>query len=632
MSRWSRQATYSRQARYSLDRLFSKGVPVLIGWLVLTALGAVILVSIVAYLTGRSGYPLHELIWESSQRLLDPGGIISSGSSEDTGVFQASMFASSLIGVIALACFIGLVTGEVVKVFDGLRRGLSSVAEKDHILILGWSEHVPMIVSEIATANENRRGRAIVILADRDPIELRDLLSDSVGGTKGSHVTIRRGDPTELKDLDTVGFSESRAIVIAPDRGSCADSLGIKKLLALVNHPRRPPSLHIVMPIEEPDNQAAAKLVGGDEVEVVVFRDVAARIAAQTCCQPGLSHIYTELLDFKGDEIYFQEEPALVGHTFGDALLRYEHSTVIGLCSGGSPVVRPSFETIIRPGDEVIAISQDDHTVRLSPTVPEITADAIRSGGISERRPERTLILGWARSGPTLVKHLDQYVAAGSTATVLAPDEAASFAIADLAREMSHQVVRATIGMAANRATLDALDIPAYDHVVVCGSGDPDPQAADAEALLTLLHLRDIRRKSGARFSLVTEMRDAKNRELGSVASVDDFVVSEHLLSLMLAQLAEQKRRKPVFDDLFDPAGPEIHIRPATDYVRVDRPITYSTVVEAARRRREIAIGFRRVNGGSEETALGFGIVVNPPKSKLVTFGEQDQVIVITES
>ena len=31
--------------------------------------------------------------------------------------------------------------------------------------------------------------------------------------------------------------------------------------------------------------------------------------------------VYTELLDFGGDEIYMKEEPALVGKTFGDASL-----------------------------------------------------------------------------------------------------------------------------------------------------------------------------------------------------------------------------------------------------------------------------------------------------------------------
>ena len=60
------------------------------------------------------------------------------------------------------------------------------------------------------------------------------------------------------------------------------------------------------------------------------------------------------------------EEPALVGKTFGEALLAYEDSAVLGLAQRGRP---PASST--RPwtpasaaGDQVIAISEDDDTVQ----------------------------------------------------------------------------------------------------------------------------------------------------------------------------------------------------------------------------------------------------------------------------
>jgi ion channel POLLUX/CASTOR len=41
--------------------------------------------------------------------------------------------------------------------------------------------------------------------------------------------------------------------------------------------------------------------------------------------------VYTELLNFSGDEIYFKREPQLAGKTYGEALLAYEDSCVMGL-------------------------------------------------------------------------------------------------------------------------------------------------------------------------------------------------------------------------------------------------------------------------------------------------------------
>ena len=73
-------------------------------------------------------------------------------------------------------------------------------------------------------------------------------------------------------------------------------------------------------------------MVGEDDhVQAVLTRDLIARVVAQTSRQSGLSIVYTELMNFGGDEIYFQHEPALAGKTYGEALLMYEDSCVIGI-------------------------------------------------------------------------------------------------------------------------------------------------------------------------------------------------------------------------------------------------------------------------------------------------------------
>ena len=107
-------------------------------------------------------------------------------------------------------------------------------------------------------------------------------------------------------------------------------------MLAITNNPqRRAEPYHIVAEIRDPKNMEVARMVGRDEVELVQVSDLISRIIAQTCRQSGLSIVYTELLDFGGDEIYFHAEPALVGKSFGEALLAYEESAVIGLHRAG---------------------------------------------------------------------------------------------------------------------------------------------------------------------------------------------------------------------------------------------------------------------------------------------------------
>ncbi len=50
-----------------------------------------------------------------------------------------------------------------------------------------------------------------------------------------------------------------------------------------------------------------------DEVELILTDHLISRIIAQTCRQSGLSIVYSDLLDYGGNEIYFKFEPALVG-------------------------------------------------------------------------------------------------------------------------------------------------------------------------------------------------------------------------------------------------------------------------------------------------------------------------------
>ena len=80
--------------------------------------------------------------------------------------------------------------------------------------------------------------------------------------------------------------------------------------------------------------------------------------------------------------------------------------------------------------------------------------------------------------------------------------------------------------------------------------------------------------------------------ELARATGADDFVVSDELSSLMLAQLTERADLEPVFADLFDVAGSAIALRPASSYVD-PTPTPYGKVVAAARARDEIAIGYR---------------------------------------
>jgi voltage-gated potassium channel Kch len=372
-------------------------------------------------------------------------------------------------------------------------------------------------------------------------------------------------------------------------------------------------------------------MVGKDEVEIVLVGDLIARVTAQACRQPGLSVVYQELLDYGGDEIYLSAQPGLAGRTFGDALLAFEASSLIGLVpAGGAPRVNPPIDTLIGEGDLVIAISADDDTIRLAaqPATPD--ADAIVAPGPRPTAPERTLILGWNKLAPTIITELDHYLAEGSLITVVTHLQEAGQALQRLRAEGVRTTLDYQPGETTSRAVLDALDVPGYDHVILLSYSDGlDPQRADAKTLISLLHLRDIAAITGRRFSIVSEMLDVRNRDLAVVTRADDFIVSDRLVSLYVTQVAEEKRLAAVFADIFDAERSEIYLKPAIDYVRPEVPVNWATVVAAARERGEVAIGYR--TAAKEGARTDFDIVVNPAKSSSRAWLPTDRVIVLAE-
>ena len=189
-------------------------------------------------------------------------------------------------------------------------------------------------------------------------------------------------------------------------------------------------------------------------------------------------------------------------------------------------------------------------------------------------------------------------MAPGSTALVVADLGGAQEDVAELAGKLERLVVSAQTGDTTDALTLESLDVPQFDHVLVlCYSGQLGVQEADARTTVTLLHLREFARQNNpdaaARFNIVSEMLDLRNRELAEVTRADDFIVSDNLISLILAQVAQNPGLADVFVDLLAVEGSEIYLEPAAAYVETGRPVNFYTVCEAARRRGETAIGYR---------------------------------------
>lgn len=612
----------------------ARGASVLILWLAVATLVMIAFFTAIILLADLAPSKAHHgavgQAFESLLHTLDPGTI-----AEDDGhwPFLLTMLLVTFGGLLIVSSLIGVIATGISGQIEEMRKGRSMVLEEGHTLILGWSDTIFTVLAQLEIANASEKRPAAVVLSERDKVEMDDLIREKVR-PKRTRVVTRSGSPIDLGDLALVRPELAGSIMIlSPEREEEPDAQVIKTILALTKGKRDGNLHHIVAEIEEPKNLHAANLVGDGEVVLIDKSETIARLVVHSARQSGASVAVTELLDFEGDEIYFREDPGLVGRSFGDVLSVYEECSVIGLIDEkGAVAINPDPMRTLAPGDRIIAIAADDAQLAVAaPCGGEVERDAIASRVDRALEPKKVLVLDWNCGVRSVIREFDKFLASGSEMLMVSEIAEARSCFEAQREHLANTALSFLDQDPSDRYTLEAIGPERFDHVVVITGEKLDAQRADARTLVTLLHLRDIADRRGARFTVVSEMIDDRNRQLAEVTRVDDVIVSDKVISLMLTQISENRDLVKVFDELFSAGGSELYLRPAIDYVVAGREVDYATVVEAARRRNECAIGFR-INADSGDPDRSFGITINPPKSARLAFAENDHVIVLAQN
>lgn len=628
-----KQMNYSNKdrLRYYFENTISSGPVGVIKWLGLISLAAILFLGVIILVFGikddpeaESSLGFIEGVWQSLMATLDSGTM----GGDQGWNYRVVRFSATLLGIFIISVLIGIISSGIDEKLGELKKGKSKVLESDHTLILGWSEKIFSIIQQLIEANTNYKNRAIVILAENDKVEMEDEIKAKIADLKTTKIIVRSGNPLISSDIDVVNPNQARSIIILSPERENADTYVIKSVMSFTNGKnRRKDPYNIVAEIKEEENLETAEVVGNGEAVFVYTSDLIARITAQTCRQSGLSVIYSNLIQFEGDEIYFKEQEDLQGKTYKEILTKYDTSSIFGFYSQGKTLINPPMDTVYQKGDLLIAISEDDDTVVANgQNQAELKSHLFNDFKFPEKKIEKTLILGWNKNASTIINELDNYVSAKSSVLILCEEEIDLSGIT-----VKNQTLKSQVGKITRRKVLDEIHPENFDHIILLSNNDIDIQESDAQTLICLLHLRNIGAMYNKDLSIVSEMRDLRNREIGLVTKADDFIIGDNIISLMLSQLSENKELKHVFDNLFNSDGSEIYLKPIEDYVKTGERMNFYTLLEVAAQRNETAIGYRKIEF-KESSKDNFGIVINPKKSAEVLFTDKDYLIVLSEN
>lgn len=628
MCRVGARFSFRQRLRYRFDNSLSRGIWGVLAWLAVLALAFFLAIAIFILLTGigPGGQPttFPEAVWYALTRSLDPGTF-----SGDEGLgFRLIMLVVTLVGIFLAAAIIGLVSSAIDNRLENLRRGRSLVIEEDHTLVLGASGKLIPIVRELIEANLSERGRAIVVLADRDPVEMSDEIRASIPDFKTSRLIVRSGNPTRLPDLQQGNPSSAKSIIVLRE-GS--DAHVVKSALGALRCLPADSTAHVIAEVEDPSTADALEAAGEGRIVAITSGKIVALIGAQVARFPGLGTVYEELLDFAGDELYTTPvTPAWSGKSFGQALLASSDSTIIGMRrADGSTIVAPGSSAVLADGDSLIAISEDDSRFVLDREPEPWSAEARRPWEPTPRSRERTLIIGWSPLAPLVARELDLHVAPESEIHLLIDEPQEALEAVRAAMSLRNQTLTIHVGDPIQRDSVHAvLDAGSFNHVLLLGEqANYDVDEADARTLLSLLHVHSHSGTPGPE-NVVAELLDPNDVELTGAAENRDFIVSQRLIALLMAQLSESPRLRPVFDEVFDADGATIVMHPATRYCAAG-DTTFRDIVSAGRDWDVVPIGYRSNSQAGRSGTIGNGIRLNPPKDEVITLTEGDAIIAL---
>lgn len=558
--------------------------------------------------------------WWSLTRLMDQGTFVDDH--EDDPHTQAVAVFITLCGVLVMSTLIGTFSSKISQRLESLKRGRSPVVEKDHLIVCGSGDRLYEVTRELMEAwkdePRSRRSR-IVMLSENSREEMEEILTQRTGKKATRQVLCRTAEVTDIDSLRLGGFDRCRGFVITG-----GEDTAVLKTLIAVNSlcgKNRP------VAVCEVRNTGMGEItrMAHPDVKWVPVREVVMRLLIQICRQPGLSAVYKEILSFSGNEFYFRKCPETEGLCFGEARSKLVTGIAVGMEKDGKAVINPPFGTVFGGSDSLLVLAEGPDKISFA-DVPAPFVHAAFKKTQSHGSLFKILVFSGHSTRFNLMLQLLERYSSGGTEILVAgslPEEE-GLRVTE-AIKCSNCSVKY---MKMDRTEPDevmAISPGSFNSIVVVSGkkpGDSD-EKADSECIVTLLILKQIRHSLGSSWkgTVVAEIRNPRNRKLASAAEIDDFVISNEVCSMIMAQLVKQKKLGAVYEEMFDPFGCEIQLRCPSQYHRG----TFRDLEAQGILRNEIVLGWLT---GTGSDAL---VTLNPSRELMMPENEDCRIIAISE-
>jgi len=619
-------------------------------------------------------------LWASWVMFVDPGTLTGLGVNTTAGIRIAAVFLS-IAGFTYFCTVLGFVVDHIRVYMDILKQVYSKIVLNDHVVILGFGVKTLFLVKELALDNFNSgRTLQLVILDSADRFEmsrtLHLFLAKYEGLSKSIRVTTWSGDCQESDDLLRISVCAAKTVfVLGEGEAQAADQSVLRTILAIQGLPYQCKG-KIVAEVAVPENLAILQAIGGDRIIGILARDMINNVVALNAVLPKIGTLWTDLMQFAGNEIYSFHDPQHIGCRFGDLEATAANAIFIGIYEANGCVrICPSDDYVIQPSDEVLAISDDDHLDKVdppsvgnldnyvSPTLLNLSDEEYAyKRNVNSHGDKVICLVGWPSDLPDMVMHMSKLVGSGSELFVLSPMtfknrrrrlldanllEAQSTAVPidDNVTAITHEMLRIPTSKLPNLRVHHVVGSPVVPHQL--GGEESQMPMKDADAILILaddeaeeaiesdsvvltamMHLTQGGLMGDSTIKPVCEVSDwrserivRKNELLKTSAT---FVKTAELETGLFALCAHNPLTAKIIRHLvqLEPDTSGFCEMSATVFVFVGSSLTFNEMSAIVKRKSEILVGY--------SLSIGPDIVLNPQdKNKKITWTESDVLLIL---
>lgn len=639
--------------KFFIERQFVKGakyqllaVACLIGMISLIA-------GILALPTGGEVSGLGESVWWAFLRLTDPGYL---GDDEGTMRRVISTFLTISGYVIFLGSLVAIMTQWLTSKMKELEQGLTPVAVKNHIVILGWTDRTPSIVVELFQSEGKlkrflaRFGASklqIVILAENASAKLtQELKSNRLIGNRVDDIILRAGDPLQSEHLLRADCYNASAIIIPSHKQGFQDILSadvetIKTLLSLSSNPKLKDSSqlpYVVAEIQSEKKISIAKRSYSGPLEVISGDSIISRLITQNLRHIGLSEVYTELLTrgIKSD-IYTREHVELVGKRISEVRSLFPKCIVMGLVQTENSVFKPILNTgsdqIIKENDRIVLLANNHEETTPVKVVVDNADEVVMEKQVLVKETEsvnevqKTLILGWNNRIPSLMNELGSYEDIKFEVTIVS-----ILPVKERKKKIDHYgsfapIVQCTQVQAdfMEESELREIKPQEFDHILFMSSDAlADGEEADARTIVGKVLLDEVLKDEENTPHVLLELANPENNHLIK-SQLSEVIISPIILSHLLAQVAIRRELQSIYTELFTVGGAEIEFRNLSQYNLSPGVYSFREIETIASTFGETALGLKKGRSGDIRGKL----TLNPPKNHSFRLNEEDQFVVL---